>query len=308
MVDTGFHSHQAEGCAVCGENHPFDMPPELVSAALSGDLVIFAGAGISTESRRTYGGTFADRIARELGLDEAPSFPELMTAYEQAHGRAQLLQRIRARIDYVDSFPELRRLVTRFHHELATAYFLRYVVTTNWDTYFEEIAAATPIVNPDDYAFWNVEGRKVFKLHGSMHNLSTIVATKADYDRCYRRLRTGIIGSTFQHLLATKRVVFVGYSFGDSDLNRMLRYLRRELADILPRSYVVTPHGYRGTEFPAERVIQTDGTFFIQKLKDIAVERHALRDPEAVSRLFDLSERLTEAFWRRARGCPWPSW
>lgn len=121
MVDTGFHSHQAEGCAVCGENHPFDMPPELVSAALSGDLVIFAGAGISTESRRTYGGTFADRIARELGLDEAPSFPELMTAYEQAHGRAQLLQRIRARIDYVDSFPELRRLVTRFHHELATA-------------------------------------------------------------------------------------------------------------------------------------------------------------------------------------------
>jgi len=274
------------------------MPEEIMDAALAGELLIFAGAGISTESRRAYGGTFAERIAGELGLKEMPSFPALMSAYEATHGRRQLLQRIRARLDYVDAFPDLQRLVTRFHHALATAYFLRYVITTNWDTYFEDYAAATPIVIPEDYAFSDVDGRKVFKLHGSMHNLSTIVATDEDYKRCYRSLRVGIIGSTLRHLLATKRVVFIGYSFGDPDLNRILAFLRKELAGVIPHSYLVTPHGYQGTAFPAERVIRTDGSFFIERMKEIAVDRGVLRRNDAFRRAFALSSRLTAAYKR----------
>ncbi len=245
------HAEQVALCAVCGLNHPFDMPEDLVTAALENKVVIFAGAGISSESPRVYESTFAQRIAAELGETAALNFPQLMTRYVQRYGRVQLLRRIRARFDYMQEFPDLLRMATLFHHELATAFFLDQIITTNWDTYFEDYAAATPIVIPDDYAFWDLEGRKVFKLHGSMHNLSTLVATEHDYDDCYRRLRGGIIGASLRHLLATKQVVFIGYSFGDPDLNRILRFLRRELADVLPRSYLVTPHGYQGTDFPA---------------------------------------------------------
>jgi hypothetical protein len=261
-----------------------------------GKLVIFAGAGISTESRSVGSSTFAEHTAEELGLTAMPStFPELMTAYQDRFGRARLLQRIRERFEYIRGFPELWRRATRFHHALATAYFLDQIVTTNWDTYFEDVADATPIVVPDDYAFWDLDGRKVFKLHGSMHNLSTIVATGADYDRCYRRLRDGAIGATLKHLLATKRAVFIGYSFGDPDLNRILRFLKRELADVLPRSYLVSPHGQSGTDFPPERVIATDGTYFIQKLKDAAVDDGHMRPDQVFLRTLDLAAKVHEA-------------
>jgi NAD-dependent SIR2 family protein deacetylase len=276
------------------------MPKDLVTAARDGKLVVFAGAGVSTESRHVDRNTFAERMASELGKPSVTTFAELMSEYVERYGRGQLLLRVRERVDYIRGFPDLERTATKFHHALATAYFLDQIITTNWDTYFEDYAGATPIVVPEDYAFWDLEGRKVFKLHGSMHNLGTIVATTQDYDKCYRRLRDGVIGATLKHLLATKRAVFVGYSFGDSDLNHILRLLRREMADVLPRSYLVSPHGYSGTDFPPDRVIETDGTYFIQKLKDAAVDEGWLRSDDVYSRTIELANRAREAHLKTA--------
>jgi hypothetical protein len=289
-------------CAVCGEDHPFDLPPELLKAALGNKLVVFAGAGISTESRRSMGDTFADRIRTELDDTAASlSFPELMSAYQRQFGRPQLLQQISARFDYIKGFPQLYVAATRFHRALSTAWFLDEIVTTNWDTYFEDLAAATPIVIPNDYAFWDMPGRKVFKLHGSMHNLSTLVATEEDYDNCYRRLRSGTIGGSLRHLLATKQVAFIGYSFGDPDLTRILKFIRRELGDVLPRSFVITPHGYSGTDFPPERVIRTDGTHFIRKLKEAAVDLGFMHPDRIYERVDKLAMRVDRARKRSAR-------
>lgn len=267
-------------CEICGENHPFEFPNGLVATALRGDLVVFAGAGVSTEARRVYPNTFAESIAHELALkrnERALPFPEIMSRYEERFGRRQLLQRIRSRLDYMEGFPELLDTAARFHKELATAHFMSDIVTTNWDTLFEDYSAATPFVVPDDYAFWEVGRRKVFKLHGSMRNLGTIVATTRDYQRCYRRLRGGTIGATFKHMLATRSIVFIGYSFGDFDLNRLIAFVKREMGDVLPRSYLVTPHGYEGDDFPQDRVVRTDGTYFIERLKDAAINLGFMR-------------------------------
>jgi hypothetical protein len=198
-------------------------------------------------------------------------------------------------------FPELLNIAARFHSEIATAFFLRDIVTTNWDTLFEEYASATPFVVPDDYASWGLGERKVFKLHGSIHNLSTIVATERDYARCYRRLRGGTIGATFKHMLATRSVVFVGYSFGDSDLNRLLTFVKREMGDMLPRSYLVTPHGYEGSDFPEDRVIVTDGTYFIRRLKEAVVDLQLMRPDSIYAQTEALLRRVNRANQRVAK-------
>jgi hypothetical protein len=288
-------------CMECGERHPFDMPADLLADALAGRLVILAGAGVSTETRLLLGHTFADTCRNELG-DSAGDldFPNLMTAYEARFGRAQLLQRARGRFDYIRSFPRLQLAASRFHRELSTMPFLTEVLTTNWDTYFESFASATPIVIPDDYAFWNLPGRKVIKLHGSMNNLGTVVATAKDYDSCYRRLDRGTIGASLKHILATKRIVFIGYSFGDSDLTRLIKFVRKELGDVLPRSYVVSPHGYEGADFPPERVISTDGTHFLEVMKQSAVEAGAMRSDDVYEVVDDLMERVLRARRRSA--------
>ena len=38
-------------CAICKNNKPFTFPKEIIDAALDGELVLFCGAGISTESK-----------------------------------------------------------------------------------------------------------------------------------------------------------------------------------------------------------------------------------------------------------------
>ena len=50
-------------------------------------------------------------------------------------------------------------------------------------------------VNADDFAFWDTRGRKVFKLHGSVSNFGSLVATNEDYRRAQKQLQRGTIGA-----------------------------------------------------------------------------------------------------------------
>ena len=86
--------------------------------------------------------------------DESVSFSDLMQLYcNQPNGRKKLLKRIRERFNYISSFPELERQATAFHQELAQIYPIRTIITTNWDTYFEDYCGAIPITIPEDFAF-----------------------------------------------------------------------------------------------------------------------------------------------------------
>ena len=150
------------------------------------------------------------------------------------------MQAIKQHLDYGDLFDEVRNASTRFHRELATIPFVDEIYTTNWDDYFETECYATPYVSADDFAFWNLPGRKVFKLHGSIRNVGSLIVTADDYDRCYKSLRDGLIGSTLKLALATKTIVFLGYSMADPDFLRLWKIIQNELGDLVPAAYWVT--------------------------------------------------------------------
>ncbi len=262
-------------CAHCGNDDEFNLPEGIVDACLKGHLVIFAGAGISTEGASAFPTTFYEEIAYEAGFkpEESPSFPEAMAKFVKLKGRRALLQEIKKRLDYANAFRDVRWAATRFHKELSTIPYIKEIVTTNWDTFFEEEAGATPIVTIDDYAFWDMPDRKVFKVHGSISNIGTIVATTEDYKRCYRELSKGAIGGYLKHILATKTVVFVGYSFGDEDFGKIYRLIQREMGEIIPHSYVVTTSEDTKNTAKNSTIIRTDGRFFVSELKRALVER-----------------------------------
>jgi NAD-dependent SIR2 family protein deacetylase len=279
------------------------MPDDLVAAVAAGNTVLFAGAGISTESPLVAPYTLFGDLAGRMDLDPAAqSFPAVMTAYSGLHGRAALLQAIRDRLEYVKSFPELQGRATAFHRELSTIHFIEDIVTTNWDTSFEDACGALPIVVPEDYAFWNAPGRKVFKIHGSITNWGTVVATEADYRSCYRRLRDGVVGASLKHLLATKSVIFVGYSLGDSDFARIYGFLKKEMGEVLPRSYIVTlDDRVTSQTHPGSVVLHTSGEYFLAQLKERLMQTGCLLDDRVFGavivkhhELFDEHMRLSE--------------
>lgn len=230
-------------CDFCRNFNEVDLPDFLLQELLSDRVVLFAGAGISTENKNVLPSTFYEEIRLELNADdkEAISFSDLMARYcAQPNGRANLLRKIRHRLEYIRSFPELYRVATRFHSELSTLYFIQSIITTNWDDYFERECGAIPFVTPEDFAFWSIPERKVFKIHGSISNFGSIVATTGDYNNCYDHLEKGVLGSSLKMMLATKTILYVGYSFRDEDFIRMHSILRKEMGELIPHGFIVT--------------------------------------------------------------------
>jgi SIR2-like domain len=248
----------------------FEVPGPLAEAFRRGDLVIFAGARVGTGS--VFPSTLAQEIAAELGLDPGAgmAFPDVMSAYEARHGRMGLLERIKERLDYARSFSELEEAASRFHRELASAFTISEIFTTDWDDLFERECAATPFAAERDWAFFRFGQRKVFKLHGSITSPSSVVATDADYTRCYGSLEHSMIWEKLETMLASKTVAFVGYSFRDIDFNALCGALEHRMGEkILTRCYVVTTDEDEPSAIASHmHLLRTEAQNFVQKLKE----------------------------------------
>ncbi len=217
----------------------------------------------------------------EAGIDPRTdlSFPEVMTAFEDAYGRAAMVERIKKHLDMVKSFPKLDQEAGSFHRELSGLFTVTEIFTTNWDDYFERECGAQPFLTEKDWAYWKSSDRKVFKLHGSISSPGSIVATQSDYEDCYRRLNEGLVGARLKMMLATKTVVFVGYSLSDSDLVALYELINGMMGEFMPRAYVVTPDDAELPEVASEmHVIRTSGMEFLRTLKSAFSEEELVPD------------------------------
>ncbi len=286
-------------CVICKNKIDAKIPNELIGEILSGKVTFFTGAGISTESPSALNINLYEEVARELNaLDKNYSFPELMQEFcKKPNGRIKLLQMIRSRFRTIDSFPELQAMATNFHKELGTLFPIKNIVTTNWDTYFEDFSHATPFVLDSDLAFWEVAERRVLKIHGSIDNLSTVVATEDDYTECTKRLNEKLIGGMLKTILATQTVIFVGYSMRDSDFQEIYSLVKTQMDLLHRQAYVVTPFEDEAMRFEEAGLIPivTDGTYFLELVKNEAVAQGLLLpDLAYVSSSYMLNEMEDE--------------
>lgn len=286
-----------DGCINCGLDFEFEMPEGLVEAAHRQQVVIFAGAGISTEVPTVFPDSVLDIAASRLGIENPESFPATLQAFQDRFGRAALVRMVKEKFDYIDGFIRLRNSARKFHRELATMPYLRDVVTTNWDLYFEEECGALPFVTGEDIGLYDMPGRRVLKVHGSMSNLASIIATEADYERRLSDLGSNVMGALLRQMLATRPVVFIGYSLRDWNFRRLYSALRADMAEFAPRAYLVTPFGDDGQvdEFGLT-VIKTSGVQFLAQLKQAMIGPCFIDDSvyDRVDQLFDLMDEADQ--------------
>ena len=286
-------------CEICKNELPFEIPNGLIDALVNNNLVLFAGAGISTETKQVFKETLYEEIFLDLEeKDTDISFPDIMSKYckSTVNGRQKLLEKIKRRFDYVQQFRELYVDASRFHREISRFWMLQNIITTNWDDYFEKETGAIPIVTPKDFVFHNIQQRKVIKIHGSISNYGSIVATKEDYDECYKNLSTGLVGASLKTLLATKTILFVGYSFRDFDFNKVLELLKLEMGDVFPHLYIVTldevaPKILDGINFT---LIKTSGTYFFEKIRTHLENQKIILPEERIDRIYEIKYLLSE--------------
>jgi hypothetical protein len=288
-------------CDICRNKLPFEMPPHLVEDCIGGRAIIFAGAGVSTENPIVLKDTLYDVLMNECGLtDSSHSFPSVAQQVEkQPNGRINLLSKIQERIDYITSFPELYRDATRFHRELATLWPIDTIVTTNWDDFFEKECAAVPFTRPEDIAFWDAANRRVLKIHGTVRSYGSIVASQTDYRRAKRELAKNLIGSQLKLLLATRSVIFVGYSLRDEDFDFVYSLVSREMKRLKRQGYVVTPRPTADERKRIEKcnliLIETDGAHFVEVLKEHARAKICMLPDEVYDEAAELLAEVAEA-------------
>lgn len=270
---------KACGCSICDLAIDFEIDPHLVGEVEKQNCVIFAGAGVSTETGYTHPNTLYDSLRYEAKIEDKPEFWKVVDRFEnQPNGRQKLVQLVKDRFDYIEGFRDLRRFATRFHRSLGNAPYFKTIITTNWDRYFEDVIDATPFVYDSDIPFWEGARRAVIKIHGSIDNYSSIVASSEDYESCERRLREGALGAVVKQIFATKTCIFCGFSAKDSDFQRVFRTIKDGLGRFARTHYLVSPFI---TESEADNLkeefgivcIRTDATHFIEVVKSHMAEK-----------------------------------
>lgn len=256
-------------CAFCGNNN-FKIPDEIIEAIKNENLIIFAGAGISTEGKNVYKTTLYTEINDELEENYDNTFPQLMTKYcNQPNGRRKLINKINERFDYYKSFPEVDNVMNLFFSPLADIYSIKDIITTNWDRQFEEKCNCVPIVYDKDIPLIDDKKRKVYKIHGSIDNIGTLIMTEDDYEKCYSELNENLIGSKLKELLSRKTVVFIGYSLEDDDFKKIWKFIDEKLDELKPHFYIVSPDESMKEKLSDKNVtvINTLGSNFIEKIR-----------------------------------------
>lgn len=243
----------------------------------SGNAVIFAGAGISTENPVNSQSTFYEEITHELKADGDISFPDLMTLFcQQPDGRIKLVEKIKKRIEYFRSFRGFYAPMTAFHRALRPLFMLEDVITTNWDDFFEAEAGYQPFVYDQDFAFIGSTPKKVVKIHGSISNFGSIVATASDYRKSLSRLNSGPLGAYLKHTISTKTIVYVGYSLRDANYLNIARSISRNMGEFGRTCYFVSPQIDKShLESTSLNLVplETDGAHFLEEFRRIYRDR-----------------------------------
>ena len=118
---------------------------------------------------------------------------------------------------------------------------IKNIITTNWDDFFERACNFDAFVNDSDMALWEASERRLMKIHGSIRNLGSIVATEQDYKKSFRRLNDGPMGAQLKTLLTQNTFIYTGYSLADKNYLRIARTISRMTQPHTKHSYFVAP-------------------------------------------------------------------
>jgi hypothetical protein len=225
------------------------VPEALLTAQTSGQLVVFAGAGVSMPPPSSLPGLAAMVSEAAEGSGMSPEEGEPIDRFlgRLKESGCPVHKRVAEAVRKPSSEP------TTLHYDLLKLFSspsrVR-LVTTNFDVHFTTAARAAFGRKVETYyapalPLGHDFGGLVY-LHGSAgKDPAQIVLTDEDFGRAY--LTEGWARRFLQDLLASYTVLFVGYSHSDPVMNYLSRGLPPEVRDLAQRRavrrFALTPEG-----------------------------------------------------------------
>ncbi|MDQ6482405.1 SIR2 family protein [Dyadobacter sp. LHD-138] len=211
----------------------------------SEDVVLWAGAGMSIYAGYPSGKELTKLINDRIEESMGSSSPKALSLMEAAENLV-LLQR--------GSRNELNNLLfkifrkepqkTSVHNLLTKIPHIKTIVTTNYDCLFEKVygADARSVYRPDQVAGLGQADVEIFKAHGDLSDLNSIIITRGDYDHFFSR-DTGrnLLWNAIRDRISRHSILFVGYSLEDANVSVVLDKLISELGSNRKQIFFVAP-------------------------------------------------------------------
>jgi SIR2-like domain len=185
--------------------------PALVDELKSGDVTLFAGAGLSTNAGLPLWDELMQPLANELGLEPGTEPMNIAQYYTDAHvqGRYLLNKHI---------VRQLRSAPPRFSfvHILIKELPLKAIITTNFDNLIERALARDPerphrvIISDEDLSYHSNRDLPVIKANGCIGRPESLVLTVQDFESYSER--RPVLAGYLKSLMATSTLLFLGTS------------------------------------------------------------------------------------------------
>ena len=234
---------------------------EYTKALRAKNASIFLGAGFSAEVfNELWKGLvkpYADKLDPII-LEHCDNYPLIMQYYSDKFPKDNF------RIEIANRFKS--DVITKKHGIIAKLPIQHYW-TTNYDTLIENalIKHNKPfdtLYNGDTFAdLQNSREKIVFKCHGDCNHPESIIITKGDNDT-FENKSFNFVSSILSEL-ATNKILFIGYSFNDPDINYLINKINVNNLKHIPHHLILK----RETE-PQKEVLQD------MWVKDL--ERHSI--------------------------------
>jgi hypothetical protein len=248
-----------------------NIDPSLIAAINRGDCVAFVGAGFSAAAELPSWAELLGCVLSDLDTPESSrrldSVRSLLKASKEATSRelemaAQLLydaagvedfaERLKAALEKKSEKPLQSSMQKRLKHLFGIPF--RAIVTTNFDPLLPGIPPCgaafrsllrdsrpspwrsavlqTALTGTGEDSFWPEDVPLIVQLHGQIETPASLVLTRSQYRRHLYANRAYL--TVLKSLLATSRVLFLGYSLTDAYLNELRSELIEAFADRQP--------------------------------------------------------------------------
>lgn len=207
----------------------------LHKSMIENNLVVFVGAGVSMGSGYPSWTDLVKDIGERLGVDIAN--------YSDNTIVPQLYYNARGKKDYNETVHEL------FHkpntkpnaiHEQIVALNPKCVITTNYDTLleqaFNECGVFLDVIEKDSDLPYAHSDNMIIKMHGGF-KYNNFVLKEDDYLNYSYNFT--LIETYIKALFARYTVLFIGYSFNDSDTKQIFSWVRNILHEDQQRAYLI---------------------------------------------------------------------
>lgn len=209
----------------------------IISANNDNSLAIFVGAGISKSSetktvKLPSWNDLIEDLKAELEIENESDYLKIAQLYYLAFGEFTYYKKLK------EYFPE--HIIPSIIHKLIFDINPHVIVTTNWDNLLEktiqENAYIYDVVCSDNDLVKSSLQNKLVKMHGDFKN-HNIVFKEDDYLKY--NLLFPLIENYVKSILSTHTVVFIGYSYNDTNLKQIVKWIQN-YSNVKPPMYLIT--------------------------------------------------------------------